>query len=43
MSGNIVADIMSSLLFGVGRNTSLQSKINREGIRYVDITEGYKE
>ena len=31
----------SSLLFGVG--TLLQSKINREGIRCVDITGGYRK
>ena len=41
MSGNIFAvGQMSSLLVGVDR-TSLQSKINREGIRCIDITRGY--
>ena len=33
---------MSSLLFGVGR-TLLLSKIDREGIRYVDITREYRK
>ena len=37
MPGNIFSvGQMSSLLFGV--NTLLQSKTNRESIRYVDIT-----
>ena len=43
MSGNIFAvDQMSSMLFEVGK-TLLQSKINREGIRCVDITGGYRK
>ena len=44
MSGNIYAvDNVCFLLFGVGRNTPLQCKINMEGKRYVDITEGYRK
>ena len=43
MSGNIfVVDKMSSLLFRVGK-TLLQSKIHREGSRYVDVTGGYRK
>ena len=42
MSRNIFAvPQMASLLLGVG--TLLQSKINREGIRCVDITGGYRK
>ena len=35
-------DEMPSLLFGVGK-TLLQSKINRERIRYIDITGGCRK
>ena len=40
MSGHTFAvGQMSSLLFGVGKML-FQTKINREGVRYVDITGG---
>ena len=43
MSGNSFAvGKMSSLLLEVGK-TLLQSKINGEGIRYIDITVGYNK